>query len=38
MITDGMKTLIGKKYYQLSRDEKLIVSDIFKQGENMVSN
>ena len=32
MITDGMKTLIGKKYYQLSRDEKLIVSDIFKTG------
>lgn len=32
MITDTMKNLIGKKYYQLSRDEKLIVSEIFKIG------
>ena len=32
MITDTMKNLIGKKYYQHSRDEKLIVSEIFKIG------
>ena len=32
---NNVDALIGKKYYQLSYDEKLIIADIFKTGRKL---